>query len=43
MGQTGKDAIVFQDIKELDLDNLPKSLTLYTQTTKSKEKFYEIV
>ena len=43
MGQTGKDAIVFQDIKELDLNNLPKSLTLYTQTTKSKEKFYEIV
>ena len=43
MGQTGKDAIVFQDIKELDLDELPASLTLYTQTTKSKEKFYEIV
>ena len=43
MGQTGKDAIVFQDIKELDLDDLPTSLTLYTQTTKSKEKFYEIV
>ena len=43
MGQTGKDAVVFQDIKELDLDNLPESLTLYTQTTKSKEKFYEIV
>ena len=30
-------------IKELDLDNLPQSITLYTQTTKSKEKFYEIV
>ena len=29
--------------KELDLDSLPKSITLYTQTTKSKEKFYEIV
>tara|TARA_B100000886_G_scaffold205727_1_gene142079 strand:+ start:13 stop:858 length:846 start_codon:yes stop_codon:yes gene_type:complete len=43
MGQTGKDAIVFQDINELDLDDLPASLTLYTQTTKSKEKFYEIV
>ena len=43
MGQTGKDAIVFQDIKELDLDDFPASLTLYTQTTKSKEKFYEIV
>ena len=43
MGQTGKDAIVFQDMKELDLNKLPQSLTLYTQTTKSKEKFYEIV
>ena len=43
MGQTGRDAIVFQDIKELDLNNLPQSITLYTQTTKSKEKFYEIV
>lgn len=43
MGQTGKDAIVFQDIKELDLNKLPESITLYTQTTKSKEKFYEIV
>ena len=43
IGQTGKDAIVFQNIKELDLDKLPNSLTLYTQTTKSKEKFYEVV
>ena len=43
MGQTGKDAVVFQDINELDLDNIPQSITLYTQTTKSKEKFYDIV
>ena len=43
MGQTGKDAVVFQDINELDLDNVPRSITLYTQTTKSKEKFYDIV
>ena len=43
MGQTGKDAVVFQDINELDLDNIPRSITLYTQTTKSKEKFYDIV
>ena len=43
MGQTGKDAVVFQDINELDLDKIPKSITLYTQTTKSKEKFYDIV
>jgi len=43
MGQTGKDAVVFQDINELDLNNIPQSITLYTQTTKSKEKFYDIV
>ena len=43
MGQTGKDAVVFQDINELDLDDIPRSITLYTQTTKSKEKFYDIV
>ena len=43
MGQTGKDAVVFQDINELDLDNIPRSITLYTQTTKSKENFYDIV
>ena len=43
IGQTGKDAIVFQDIDELEIEKLPKSITLYTQTTKSKEKFYEIV
>ena len=43
IGQTGKDAIVFQNINELEIEKLPKSITLYTQTTKSKEKFYEIV
>ena len=43
IGQTGKDAIVFQNFDELEIEKLPKSITLYTQTTKSKEKFYEIV
>ena len=43
IGQTVKDAIVFQNINELEIEKLPKSITLYTQTTKSKEKFYEIV
>ena len=43
IGQTGKDAIVFENINELEIEKLPKSITLYTQTTKSKEKFYEIV
>lgn len=42
LGQTNNEAIVFQDISELDLDTLPRSLTLYSQTTKSTDKFYEI-
>lgn len=41
-GQTNQDALVFQDIKELDGVDLPKKLTLYSQTTKSTDKFYEI-
>jgi len=42
LGQTNNKAVVFQDISELDLPSLPKSLTLYSQTTKSTDKFYEI-
>lgn len=42
LGQTNQEAIVFQDINELDLDTLPKRLTLYSQTTKSMDRFYEI-
>jgi 4-hydroxy-3-methylbut-2-enyl diphosphate reductase len=42
LGQTGNKAIVFQDISELDIPSLPKSITLYSQTTKSTDKFYEI-
>jgi len=42
LGQTSNKAIVFQDISELDLTTLPKSITLYSQTTKSTDKFYEI-
>jgi 4-hydroxy-3-methylbut-2-enyl diphosphate reductase len=41
-GQTNGDAIVFQDISELDNADLPANFTLYTQTTKSMEKFYGI-
>ena len=33
-GQTNNDAIVFQDLAELDNVELPKSFTLYSQTTK---------
>ena len=41
-GQTGDEAVVFQDINELKVEELPESLTLYTQTTKSVAKFHEI-
>jgi 4-hydroxy-3-methylbut-2-enyl diphosphate reductase len=41
-GQTNGDALVFQDITELDNIDLPKQITLYSQTTKSTEKFYAI-
>lgn len=42
LGQTNNKAVVFQDISELDIPRLPKNLTLYSQTTKSTDKFYEI-
>jgi 4-hydroxy-3-methylbut-2-enyl diphosphate reductase len=42
LGQTNNKAVVFQDITELDIPSLPKNLTLYSQTTKSTDKFYEI-
>lgn len=41
-GQTNNEALVFQDIAELDNVELPQSFTLYSQTTKSTDKFYEI-
>ena len=41
-GQTNGDAIVFQDIAELDTRTLPNKFTLYSQTTKSTDKFYQI-
>ena len=41
-GQTNNKALVFQDLAELDQANLPKAFTLYSQTTKSTEKFYQI-
>nr|ABB88951.1 IspH [Algoriphagus sp. KK10202C] len=42
LGQTRNEAVVFQDISELDLAAIPKNITLYSQTTKSTDKFYEI-
>jgi 4-hydroxy-3-methylbut-2-enyl diphosphate reductase len=41
-GQTQNNALVFQDLSELDNVELPPSFTLYSQTTKSTEKFYQI-
>ena len=41
-GQTNNEALVFQDIDELDNIELPPSFTLYSQTTKSVDKFYAI-
>jgi 4-hydroxy-3-methylbut-2-enyl diphosphate reductase len=41
-GQTNNNALVFQDLAELDQADLPNAFTLYSQTTKSTEKFYQI-
>ena len=41
-GQTNNEAIVFQDLAELDHVDLPQDITLYSQTTKSMEKFYHV-
>ncbi len=41
-GQTNNEALVFQDIKELEAVELPEKFTLYSQTTKSTDKFYSI-
>lgn len=41
-GQTNNEALVFQDIAELDNVDLPNKFTLYSQTTKSTDKFYQI-
>jgi 4-hydroxy-3-methylbut-2-enyl diphosphate reductase len=41
-GQTNNEALVFQDLAELDNVELPRNITLYSQTTKSMEKFYHI-
>lgn len=42
LGQTNNEAVVFEDISELDLAAVPKNITLYSQTTKSTDKFYGI-
>ncbi len=42
LGQTNNKAVVFQDLSELSVADMPKRITLYSQTTKSTDKFYEI-
>jgi len=42
MGQLENNGTVFSDINELDISNMPQEITVYSQTTKSKAKFYEI-
>lgn len=42
LGQTNDNAVVFQDISELDISGLPENVTLYSQTTKSTKSFYNI-
>ena len=41
-GQTNDEAIVFADVDELDLTQIPKKVTLYSQTTKNRNNFYEV-
>lgn len=42
LGQTKNEAVVFQDINELDISKMPKDISLYSQTTKSMDSFYKI-
>lgn len=42
LGQTSGEAIVFENLEELLHHELPPSITLYSQTTKSTASFYHI-
>ncbi|WP_211324202.1 4-hydroxy-3-methylbut-2-enyl diphosphate reductase [Echinicola strongylocentroti] len=42
LGQTGNEAVVFQNVSELDFEKMPSKITLFSQTTKSTDRFYEI-
>jgi 4-hydroxy-3-methylbut-2-enyl diphosphate reductase len=42
LAQTDNKAIVFENPDELDISSLPEKITLYSQTTKSTGKFYDI-
>jgi len=43
LGQTEHKAVVFQNMEELDIEKMPREITLFSQTTKSKVKYNEIV
>ncbi|MDD5570933.1 MAG: 4-hydroxy-3-methylbut-2-enyl diphosphate reductase [Bacteroidales bacterium] len=43
IGQIDNNAVVFEKINDLNLKELPQKITLYSQTTMSLSKFYEIV
>ena len=42
LGQTDYEAEVFQKWEDIKLDELPDEITLYSQTTKSTDQFYQI-
>jgi len=42
MGHLEGKGVVFKDIEELNLDELPEKVTLYSQTTMSVEKLYTV-
>ena len=42
LGQTGNQAVVFENLQELLQHELPPKITLYSQTTKSTDSFYSI-
>jgi len=42
-GKIENSAIVFEKYEDLDLKNIPREITLYSQTTKSLRQFYDII
>ena len=42
IGQTNNTAVVFQSIDELDLNNLPAEITMFSQTTRDKNEYNKI-
>ncbi len=42
LGQTDGEGVVFQDIAELDLDTMPRKISLFSQTTKDTRNLYAI-